>query len=242
MTFTWLKTAEPLQLSADEVHVWRVPLEVLAADLVGLATILSAEDRDRAERFKSPDARRRFIVAHAALRSLLSRYLNTSSQEVFFVEGTHGKPSLLGSNPTRLNFNLAHSGELALIAVTIGCELGVDVERLREVPHWQEIAGRYFHPAEVKEILACEADSHRIAFFQCWTRKEAILKALGTGLSHPLNMFHVPLDSSDNAWVGCPEQGTGQSVRCYLQPLTLEAEYAAALACLNAERSVRLFE
>ena len=239
MLSSWPETSEPPRLSADEVHVWAVPLSAAEATADEFTALLSSEDCDRAARFKSADARRRFIVSHAALQTLLGHYLKGPPKDISFTTGANGKPRLHGESVMGLNFNLAHSGEVALIAVAKGCEVGVDVERLREVYHWEEIARRYFHPGEAAQILAVQARLRPAAFFQCWTRKEAILKALGTGLSHPLNTFQVPIESHGGAWIECLAKPGGQPARCFLQSLTLDSAYTAAVACLNAERKVR---
>lgn len=239
MLSDWSKISEPPHLSSDEVHVWAVPLSVQEATTDEYKAMLSSDDCDRAARFKSAEACRRFVVSRAALQTLLGRYLKKSPRDVNFTTDSNGKPRLYGESATGLNFNLAHSGEVALIAVSTGCEVGVDIERLREVSHWEEIAQRYFHPAEAEQIQTVPARLQRAAFFQCWTRKEAILKALGTGLSHPLSTFQVPLELHAGTWIECPAQSAGQPARCYLQSLTLDSDYTAAVACLDAERTAR---
>jgi 4'-phosphopantetheinyl transferase len=167
-----------------------VALDDARTPLVNLLTILAADERARAERFRADDARRRFVTARAALRRLLGEYLGVPPNEVAFDYDMNGKPRLHHSAASSdLRFNLAHSGELALVAVTRGCEVGVDVERLREVRHWQEIAERYFHRREVAQIAALPHAEQRAAFLHCWTGKEAVLKALSTGVTRSLDFF-----------------------------------------------------
>ena len=145
MQESWPETAEPPALAADDVHVWSVPLDAATRTVAELEAVLAADERERAERFRLDDARRRFVVARAALRTLLGDTVDAAGRSLLRLRRER-QTAFSASTATDLQFNLAHSGELALVAVTRGCEVGVDVERLRDVHHWQEIAERYFHP------------------------------------------------------------------------------------------------
>jgi 4'-phosphopantetheinyl transferase len=191
--------------------------------------------------FRLDDARRRFVTARAALRKLLSKYLRIPPDEVAFDYDTTGKPRLKHSaSPSDLQFNLAHSGEMALVAITRGCEVGVDVERLRNVHHWQEISDRFFHSNEVAAIRAQPLAEQLAAFMHCWTGKEAILKALGTGVTRPLDFFVGTCHPDDGNWIDVPVAGR-KSLRCHLQQLAPAADYIGAVACLAARRSPHCF-
>ena len=241
MQRSWPEIAEPPALAADEVHVWSVPLDDARAPWTNLLTVLAAAERQRAERFRLDDARRRFVTARAALRRLLGEYLRMPPDEIAFDYDANGKPRLNDSAPSsNLQFNLAHSGELALVAVTRGCEVGVDVERLRAVNHWPEIAERYFHPREVADIVALPSAQQIAAFMRCWTGKEAILKALGTGVTRPLDFFVGQSVPQDGTWIDVPA-ARSKPARCRLHPLAPAADYVGAVACLDAERSSRCF-
>jgi 4'-phosphopantetheinyl transferase len=178
-----------LQLEPGALHVWSVPLTLPECSVDRAASLLSVEDRERAVRFVRPQDRRRFIVAHAALRILLSRYTEIPIHELFFLAGPHGKPALAGVSPHAISFNMAHSGERAIIAVST-CELGVDVEELRFLDDADSIARSFFAPAEVA-ALAAAPDTDGSGFLICWTRKEAFIKAVGGGLSIGLDSFEV---------------------------------------------------
>ncbi|HEY4235322.1 MAG TPA: 4'-phosphopantetheinyl transferase superfamily protein [Lacipirellulaceae bacterium] len=217
--------------AADVVHIWALSLEEMSARHVELEARLSGEERQRADRFLREEVRRKFIVARAALRSILGRYLDVPPAEVPIAIDAHGKPRLAtGVDSKDLQFNMAHSGELALVAVTRGCKVGVDVEQLRPVEHWPEIAARYFHPKETAAIAAVDPVERNKAFLRCWTRKEAILKALGVGLGHSLKSFSVPMIDKASGWVELltPESSTLR--RYWLQAVSPSPGYVAAVA------------
>jgi 4'-phosphopantetheinyl transferase len=240
MVIPWPETAEPPPLAADEVHVWSAPLDNGRIPWTGHLPILSPDERERAKQFRVEDARRHFVTARAALRKLLSRYLRTPAESVAFDYETNGKPHLQRStSPVDLYFNLAHSGELALIAVTRGSEVGVDVERLRDVHRWREIAERYFHPREIDDISALPADHQLAAFMRCWTSKEAVLKAIGVGITRPLDFFVGGEITEVGTWI---ELGNSkQRMRCHLRSLMPDNKYLGAVACLDSARTLRLF-
>jgi 4'-phosphopantetheinyl transferase len=149
----------------------------------------------------------------------------------------NGKPQLAArAETTDLQFNLAHSGELALVAVTRGCEVGVDAEQLRPIVHWQDIATRYFHPSESGAIDAVEPSARNEAFLRCWTRKEAILKALGVGLGHSLASFVVPIDEPAGQWVELPKPVGSAPRRYWLQSMVQFPGYVAAVATVQPKR------
>jgi 4'-phosphopantetheinyl transferase len=151
--------------------------------------------------------------------------------DVLIEIGAQGKP-FLGAIAARtdLQFNLAHSGELALVAVTRGCPVGVDVERLRPIEHWTEIASRYFHPAEVAAIAASIEGERNTGFLRCWTQKEAILKAFGVGLGHSLQSFAVPVLEQSGQWVELDALAGATPRRYWLRSLVPSAGYVAAVA------------
>lgn len=190
-----MNTATPsLPLSADDqsVDVWRVPLEVAATEVEAYRKLLSADELARADRFKFPEGRRRFAVARAALRKVLSRYSPRPPAEWRFTYGPHGKPGLaLGTDGDGVRFNVSHTHEMAIIAVTAGREVGVDVEWLHRRTEFELLARRFFGRKERASFQAADADRRARVFFQIWTRKEAWLKARGEGITVPLEQFDV---------------------------------------------------
>ncbi|MEX2287165.1 MAG: 4'-phosphopantetheinyl transferase superfamily protein [Planctomycetaceae bacterium] len=194
------------QCSSRELHVWRVDLDHPAVAIGVLGEFLSPEERQRAARFLRDTDRQRFIVGHSALRTILGRYLGVSPGRVEITDRPDGKPQLLPS-PTvsPLRFNLSHSEGLALVAVALDREVGIDVERVRPLADVENIVERYFAPGERGKWQALPDHERLAAFFRCWTRKEAYLKACGTGLSLGLDRFEVSFAPGEPArllWCG----------------------------------------
>jgi 4'-phosphopantetheinyl transferase len=196
----WQRAAAPPELSAAEVHVWRISLECGDTALDRLRTFLADDERQRAGRFYFEKDRRHFIAGRGALRCLVAGYLVRHPSEVRFEYTNYGKPLLAGRpGAAELRFNLSHSHGLALLAVTRGRDVGVDLERIRENLDGEQLAERFFSPREVAVLRSLPLELRREAFFQCWTRKEAYIKANGKGLSLPLDQFDVTLRPGEPA-------------------------------------------
>ena len=183
------------RLRTDTAHVWAVDLERETFDGHTLAETLSADEWMRADRFVYEKHRAHFVAGRGCLRAILAKYMDCKPGELAFFYGEHGKPALASPwDKFQLRFNLSHSAGLALIAVSMRHEIGVDVEHLsRKVGQIKDIAKRFFAPGEYERLCALPQGEQRRAFFCCWTRKEAYLKALGTGLTHSLKNFEVSL-------------------------------------------------
>ncbi len=173
-------------IAAGTVELWLVPLEQ-PYDMDRLAP----DERDRAERYMFERDRRRFTVARTALRDLLGRYLQTPPEQIEFTYGERGKPSVPGAP---LDFNVSHSGEMALYGFTAGEPLGVDIEWMRPMPDALGIAERFFSVPEQEALRRVPPEHRERAFFAGWTRKEAYIKALGNGLFTSLESFAMTLD------------------------------------------------
>ncbi|MCY3872396.1 MAG: 4'-phosphopantetheinyl transferase superfamily protein [Gemmatimonadetes bacterium] len=182
-------------LQTDTAHVWAVDLERETFDGHILTETLSADEWMRADRFLFEKHRAHFVAARGCLRAILAKYMECKPGELAFFYGEHGKPALASPwDKSQLRFNLSHSAGLALIAVSLRFDIGVDVEHLsRKVGHMQDLAKRFFAPGEYKRLRALPREEQRRAFFHCWTRKEAYLKAVGTGLVQSLKNFEVSL-------------------------------------------------
>lgn len=158
--------------------------------------MLSPEERARAARFHSPEHGARFVVAHARLRQLLAPLLDIAPSRIQFSAGEHGKPLLAGTAArSELHFNLSHSGAYGLIGWAHGREIGVDVEVWRPTSDEAALVRRYFSPSEIAAYEALPPALRTEGFFNCWTRKEAYIKAVGRGLGLPLDSFDVSIDS-----------------------------------------------
>lgn len=192
-----------LACAPGEVHIWRIELDCHASTVASLGAALSSEERQRAARFRSVELQERWTVAHGALRCILASYVRCSPTALAFQEGPHGKPAL-AIPAANILFNLCHTGKLALLAVSGGMPVGIDAEAVRPVAELEDLSRQFFTSGEAEEILALHPDLRLAAFFSCWSRKEAFVKALGGGLSIPLNCFQVSIHNHEPArllWV-----------------------------------------
>jgi 4'-phosphopantetheinyl transferase len=192
---------------------------------------LGPDEQERAARFHFEQDRKHFIVARGVLRAILGRYLNRSPECLSFCYSSYGKPALAGeSELNTIRFNLSHSYGVALCAVTRGRDVGIDLERIRCGLAGAQIAGRFFSPKEIAMLQAFPAEMQNQAFFRCWTSKEAYIKALGKGLSLPLDQFDVSLDPREPGIVVDTSRDPSEASRWSLQELTPAPGYAAAIA------------
>jgi 4'-phosphopantetheinyl transferase len=194
---TLLRTAGPRalpDLGQDEIHLWTVEVDARDAEDAGNVEILAPAERARASRFRSEVDRASFMQRRAALRRILAGYLGVEPQDVAFAVNEFGKPSIVAQQASAgLSFNASHSGTVALIAVARLGRIGVDVERLRPFVDAESIATRFFAAGETAALAALRPRDRVEGFFNAWTRKEAVVKALGGGLSIPLDSFEVSL-------------------------------------------------
>ena len=213
-------------LADDDVHVWQAPLD-RAGDLPALFATLADDERARAARFHAERDREHFIAGRGLLRAILARYVGVPAAELSFAYGPHGKPMLsAGSNAGDLRFNLAHSHGMALYALARGREVGVDLEYI--APRGEEgIAERFFSAAEVATLRRLPATERRDAFYACWTRKEAYIKARGDGLALDLSRFDVSLAPGEPA--ALLRHDDEVPARWSLAALDVAPGYAAAL-------------
>jgi 4'-phosphopantetheinyl transferase len=181
-------------LHPDEVHLWRISTDADEHQLRFLKRQLAGDESERATRFRFDADRQRFITAHGMLRLLLGRYLKVAPQSLQFDKNEYGKPAVRPlSGNIGLQFNLSHSGSLALCAVTLRRDVGVDLEQMREDLADETVAARFFSQAENATLVSLPQIERTKAFFNCWTRKEAYVKAQGAGLTLPLDSFDVSL-------------------------------------------------
>lgn len=174
----------------SEVHVYSASLQTTPERIEHFHAILSPDEKAQAAAFRFPERQTAHIVSHGLLRTILASYLNTHPAKIAFERNPWGKPAIPGAG---LFFNMSHSGDLALYAVAREPQLGIDVEWIRPVPDHAAIAERFFSEAEAGDVLGTPADERLQAFYRCWTRKEAYIKALGMGLSAPLKTFRVSI-------------------------------------------------
>jgi 4'-phosphopantetheinyl transferase len=217
-------------LPPDEVHVWRASLRRLQGQLAGLKHLLSPEERERAERFHFAADRQRSILARGLSRLLLGHCAGRAANQLQFHHGKFGKPILAGGLHPSLQFNVSHSGDIVLIALSRGRALGIDIERIRMDVAIREIAARFFSAGECSALETVAPASRYEAFFACWTRKEAYLKARGDGLSLPLAQFDVSLLPGDPPRLLATRHDPAEVQRWTLSALEGGGGYKAALA------------
>lgn len=232
----FLPPSNRLALGDEAAHVWRIELAREGERADELATLLADDERARAARFRFDRHRRHYIVGRATLRRILALYLKIEPSKVAFSYGPQGKPELPDLSGPRLNFNLSHSGDLGLCAVA-RWPVGIDLERLRDVPDADLIAARFFTPAEV--ALQRAAADRDAAFLRHWTHKEAVIKAVGVGLSVPLDSFDVSSPGRKPVVLA----GSGDGCTAWhvvdFEPAT---GYVAAIALAREPREITRFE
>jgi 4'-phosphopantetheinyl transferase len=239
----WLTATNVLALPPDEIHVWRANLDVDAAALGHLRQTLSADERARAERFHSSRHRDRYTAGRGILRELLSRYLQTPPEEFVFTLNDHGKPALApGGGNVDLRFNLSHSHDQALFAFRLGHEVGVDVERVRSAGNELRLAARFFSPQEVAALRAIPASSQPEAFFHCWARKEAYIKARGAGLGINLASFSVSFASDIGAHLPITGHDDSAAEHWWLRALSPGDGYAGAVCAEGTDWRLKLWQ
>ncbi len=226
-------------LPGRDVHIWI--LRTRASDVVAakFELFLAPDEKKRAERFRLCHLHRSFIVTRGFLRCLLGRYLDRHPASLRFNYGSKGKPALAPSDG--IEFNATHSGGLAVFAVTLNCQIGIDLEQIRPVTETQHIADSFFCSEEAAEIRSFPPNERQRAFFCCWTRKEAYIKATGDGLSAPLNDFRVALQPYESVRFIHLSHDTSAAEAWTLHDLCLAPNYAAAMAYRDRPRPISIF-
>ena len=227
MSNSWIKPPPTISLAHREAHVWLANLPLAFKHLDQLAGVLSSDERARAEKFHFAEHRERWQATRGILRTLLGRYAEAGANEIAFHYGAFGKPALLHPASAGLHFNASHAGDYAVFAITRAGETGVDIERVRnELPRHDEIARRYFAPGEQRQLFALPEHERAGAFFTLWTRKEAFVKARGTGLFSGLEKFEVSLREARVLSVADADR---DSLNWWMAELPAVPDYAGAV-------------
>lgn len=180
-----------LVLPENQVDIWQIDLGAQPDEIQHYRRFLAQDEVERADRFYFEKQRRRFALSRAAMRQILGCYINADPHDVVFSYGPRGKPALAGMEKRPIQFNLSHSEDIALLAVARDLALGVDIEFINPEFAAEDIAKRFFSRGEGECLMALRPQERAEAFFCCWTRKESYIKALGDGLSVPLDSFEV---------------------------------------------------
>ena len=206
---TWNAASKDVNVDSGHVDVWRIPTRIDESRLTYFESVLSEAQRKRAARLRIAEKRHQYVIAHGLTRRILGHALSVSPAEIEFSRGPKGKPYIGGELAAEgLQFNMTHTSHMALIALTREREVGIDIERVRQNLQWEKLAKRYFSPDEYKSFEVQPANDRLRVFFVCWTRKEAVLKAIGTGIGGGLGSFDVSVDPASaprllgNRWNG----------------------------------------
>ncbi len=238
----WPLPPEELALDVNDVHVWAVCLDATAKIVSHGVSILATDEKERAARFRFEKHRNRFVVGRAVLRSLVGRYLNCPPERLQFVYGCNGKPGLAEQFAGKgVQFNLAHSESIALIALTRLGPIGVDVEQIRPMTDADDLVARFFSPREHALFRELSADRKSIAFFNLWTRKEAWLKATGEGIAHSLNQVEVNFLPDEPASLLALPESLGSTDAWTLRELRPADSFIGAVALPNQRFSLSAF-
>jgi 4'-phosphopantetheinyl transferase len=241
-TTEWSSPLATPELAPREIHVWRASLATDEATLRSLEAALADQERERARRFIFEQDRERYIAARGILRDLLGKYLGCASESIEFAYGPYGKPSVASaaSRPA-ICFNLSHSHGLAVVAIGHEREVGIDVELIRTEFASEAIAKRYFSRKEIDELSTLPAELRTEAFFLCWTRKEAYIKAKGEGLQIPLDSFDVSLSPGRPATLSSVDE-LRWGIESFVPSLVSGRRYAAAVVAEGKDWITRYFE
>lgn len=240
---TWAPPAEWPGLPGSEIHVWRVSLSPDPLQAAALRPILSADELERADRILLPDRSEAFALTRGTLRRLLGQYLAVPPQSVVFGYTAHGKPFL--TEPAAippLRFNVSHSGRVALLAFRLHRELGVDVEQARTGLDLEGIARRFFTAAESEGILSSPPGERPAAFYACWTRKEAYLKAIGRGIAAGVASVEIFTGSDGHPALRIPAPDGLPQPDWAIRDLAVGEGYVAALAAEGPFAGIRCWE
>ena len=239
----WYPPPASIHLPDHEIHVWLTPIIASQSALATFQHLLSSDEHERATRFYFERDRHRYIVTHGLLRLLLGRYLNADPRALRFQANDYGKPSLANLSETpSLSFNLSHSHEMAAFAFTRSADVGVDIEFMRGNIEYDALAKHSFSPGERDSLLALPQREQQAAFYRCWSRKEAYIKARGMGLSIPLDQFDVSLRPEDPATLLQSREEGVETTHWTLYDLPPIPGYAAGLAITSGEWHIHCWQ
>jgi 4'-phosphopantetheinyl transferase len=204
-----------------DIHIWSLGLDLSQQQVAEFSQFLTVQERQRAAKFINPTHGNRWTIARGYLRQILGKYIDLTPNAIVFNYGQQGKPAVEGQD---IQFNLSHSADRAVYAISATHPVGIDLEQIHPLPA-ADLVDRFFSSAEQTIFHSLPVDLQQAAFFHAWTQKEAYLKACGTGLSTPLDQIEVSIDPrTPAAIVSAPIAGNWQ-----IQKLAISAEYAGAI-------------
>jgi 4'-phosphopantetheinyl transferase len=230
-------------LSSTDIHIWGLLVDLPQDRIVQLAQRLSGEEIKKSICFRFERDRKRYIARRAFLRMILGFYLDCQPREILFSYGSYGKPMLHDSfSKTSIHFNLSHSNGFALCAVTRDMEIGIDLELIKPLSDMEEIVKHFFSPNEKAAFDSIPASEKLLAFYNCWTRKEAFIKAGGQGLAYALSEFDVSLAPGEPARILGISGNTDPATCWSVVELTPASDYVAAIAYEGKGKKIVCFE
>jgi 4'-phosphopantetheinyl transferase len=231
-----------MSLDDNAIHVWQIGLLAVESLIARCRTFLDPAEQERAGRYIHDVHRNRFLVARSALRLLLGRYLGRDPHEVTFAYNAHGRPEISPAPEPPLAFNLSHSGDTALLAVTRLPGVGIDLEYHRKPDRIEDLAERFFAAAEVRQWRALPNELRLAGFFAGWSRKEAYIKAHGRGLNYPLDRFVLSLDPREPARIIETLDDSTEAGRWRIENLSCPEHCSAALVGPAGDWRIERFE
>jgi 4'-phosphopantetheinyl transferase len=227
----WTCAPESPGLAPDELHVWKASLGPSTGQLESFGNVLNTDERDRRDRFRFKELRQSWSTSRTVLRHIISRYSRIPPAEIQFEHNRYGKPELhQDQNNFDLRFNISHSSDVMVCAISPGMRVGIDIERVREVSDFDLIAGRVFSASGLRHLYALPHEQRLRAFFTCWTRKEAYVKALGLGLSLAPDSFDVTFSPEEPACITRVSDSSVNLSDWLLADLPGDMPFAAAFA------------
>lgn len=235
----WKPSSTVTDCSGRSVHIWK--LSLLPDSEAFSHESLSEDEMQRAERFCFDSDRKKFVRTRTTLRNLLSHYTGVAAKEISFSYNEHGKPYLTDQGKSNsLFFNVTHSQDIALFAFTRHCAIGIDIEYMRNDVKCLELAQRFFSKQEYQALTQLSGNALIEGFYRCWTRKEAFVKAMGTGLSCSLDSFTVNFEEDDNPKLLWADKACFRGT-CTMFPILQDEEYCASLACLGVPEQIAFY-
>jgi 4'-phosphopantetheinyl transferase len=240
---SWHYPSQSIGLNSQDVHLWRAFLRQSATCIDKLTPLLSEDELSRAASFHFENDRERFILCRGILRIILGRYLDINPKHLKFRSGPYGKPYLVNESAgAHIQFNLTHSHNLALYAFTSNCMIGIDVEYILQIMDIEHIVDNSFSDYEISIFKTLKPNQKEIAFFNCWTRKEAYVKAIGEGLNLPLHTFDVSLAPNEPSRILSISGSTNEALLWSIETFIPAVDHVATVAIKESNYHICYYE
>lgn len=236
---TW-QNCPDYKIKDDQIHIWYININDYQNHTNELMHYLDDQENKRAQQFKFAKDRNSFICSHAILRRLLSKYCNCDQKKILYNYNAFNKPSL--NNDYNINFNLSHSFHRGIIAITKNHPIGIDIEYMKNKPILDDLAKRFFSAHEYNEYKILPQQQKTLGFYNCWTSKEAFVKAVGMGLTFPLKNFTVNLNPELKAKILSSKNQTININEWKLHRFIVENQYCIAIAWSGLSKIIQAYK